>query len=1344
MEITLSLLPALAPLGLILVSIAARTRFSPSGIQRFAEVVAGLGLGLALLTGGVVLALGSQTSPMLGIDGLGLSLRLDWLSATMFAVVSFVGLLVVRYSRSYLAGDPRHGEFVGRLSLALAAVTLLVLAGNLAQLVVAWMAASFALHRLLVFFPDRPRAVIAGRKKMIAARLGDVFLIAAAVLLAQGFGTTDIATIAREASSLAAFPSGLAVATWLLVAAALLKSAQVPFHAWLPEVMETPTPVSALLHAGLINSGGFLILRFADLVVLESGAMTALVAVGMTTAVFGSLVMLTQTTIKGSLAYSTLAQMGFMMLECGLGAFGIAILHIVGHSLYKAHAFLSAGDAVIHAPAAASPQPLGRLGAGFAVAAGGLAAIGLTTLFVAPSEPDWTATAALACIFGFGIVIWAGKQLEGRRQPAAVAAALGTVLVAPALFVAMKGGVSWLYGAELAMAPSPSAAAQAVVVLGLGAMASLAWLQLVGFPVGSLSQRAYVSIRNGAYFGAMWDRFSGALHVRSTRGSDDLGSAEPCVRVYTPGPSGMAPSHPAPDHDEIAAALERAARAVPPLWPLSDFVAVNPFLGQLDRTFEDASTWLERSAGARTTMPRSFYAAAMDSGDITREDVEAAVAAGSPKVTVESVERGARKQDRAIFAAPTVADVARGIMEIDLPRLVVERIGDWAGSHFDCGQARWPSPFRDASPYAAWRAYAMLDRSPEMLGLASVRSYAEQLPECADEAISVCVERLGLAENELDLYFQRLLMRVAGWAGHVRWTGWSAELAGKPPQGLDQLLAIALAWEAALLEADPRVANAWHIARSELSTAVVPDPEREIDLTLHHAFEIANRRQLSERLSGAAPVSQGPADAQVVFCIDVRSERVRRALEASAPATQTLGFAGFFGMAVEWIPLGEERGVASCPVLLEPAHAVRETSADADARIARSRFRRGMARAFGAFKTAAVSSFGFVEALGLAYAVKLLKDGLGLGGPAHREVSGTQPSFDLKPLGRRVLGIALDDRVDLAEGALRGMSLTDGFAPLVVLTGHRSTTANNPFAAGLDCGACGGRTGEPNARVAAAILNDPEVRSELLGRGIRIPEETRFLAAVHDTTTDLVSICDRDTIPRLYARRVEALEAALARAGEMARLERTFSLGVEDGDEQQIFARARDWAQVRPEWGLAGCTSFIVGPRHYTAGAELGTSAFLHEYDWTADEGFDVLELIMTAPMVVASWINLQYFASTVDNRAFGAGDKVLHNVAGGLGVVEGNGGDLRVGLPMQSVHDGQRFVHRASRLTVAIAAPIDAINGVIASHAMLTDLLDHGWIHLVALNDAGEISHRYEGALEWSELGSATDEVAA
>lgn len=293
---------------------------------------------------------------------------------------------------------------------------------------------------------------------------------------------------------------------------------------------------------------------------------------------------------------------------------------------------------------------------------------------------------------------------------------------------------------------------------------------------------------------------------------------------------------------------------------------------------------------------------------------------------------------------------------------------------------------------------------------------------------------------------------------------------------------------------------------------------------------------------------------------------------------------------------------------------------------------------------------------------------------------------------------------------------------------------NNPHASALHCGACGGYSGEVNARLLAGLLNDPEVRPGLVTRGIDVPADTVFIAALHDTTTDRVTLYDGDLASAAPAD-LPKVRSWLEQAGALARAERAPRLPHASGDAD-IVRRARDWAEVRPEWALAGCKAFIAAPRYRTSGRALEGRAFLHDYDWRQDEtnGFAVLELIMTAPVVVASWISLQYYGSTVAPTAFGSGNKLLHNVVGGIGVFEGNGGNMRAGLSWQSIHDGEKLVHEPLRLSVCIEAPVEAMTAILEKHPQVRALFDNRWLHLFRVDEEGCLAQRYAGGLRWSE----------
>ena len=777
-------------------------------------------------------------------------------------------------------------------------------------------------------------------------------------------------------------------------------------------------------------------------------------------------------------------------------------------------------------------------------------------------------------------------------------------------------------------------------------------------------------------------------------------------------------------------AADSAIRAIPPVWPLASSVAVNPYLGQADKTLAETGALLARVSGLPITMPRTWYAGKIADGTISDDDLAAALAAAPQNLRpadVDAVKKAAQSEAPAPHPLPTVAALAAKVTGIDWPSIISYRFGVWAASYFDEGQALWAAP-KGRNAYAAWREVATHDLTPEIAGLKGFAQHVVDAPDNAPDAIKRSVETLALPEAAWPTFFHGQLASLGGWSQVARYKLWQAELAGTTDTTALEFLAIRLVWaEALYLHARDTIEASWREAANAYAQPVEPTSDLVIDQILQEAAERAAQRGLADMF--AAPASQ-PTNSrktlQAAFCIDVRSEVFRRALEDVDPAIETLGFAGFFGIATSHKGFASDVPEHRLPVLLNAGvHSVSGTQADASDDEAK-RFSKRASRAWGRFKLAAVSSFAFVEATGPVYVGKLLRDALGM-------VDDPAPS---DPAPRLDPALSLDEMITAAATVLNAMSLTDNFARIVLLAGHGANVTNNPHASALHCGACGGYSGEVNARLLAQVLNNADVRKGLVDKGITIPQDTLFLAGLHDTTTDAVTLYENDQPIGEHTADLAAIKGWLEAAGKVTRAERALRLPRADG-ETAIAARSRDWAETRPEWALAGCKAFIAAPRSRTAGKSLEGRAFLHTYDWKKDEanGFSVLELILTAPVVVASWISLQYYGSTVAPQAFGGGNKLIHNVVGGIGVVEGNGGLLRPGLPWQSVHDGQSYAHEPLRLSVCIEAPADAMSDILSRHEGVRALFDNRWLHLFALDAEGRMAQRYAGDLQWEAM---------
>ena len=780
--------------------------------------------------------------------------------------------------------------------------------------------------------------------------------------------------------------------------------------------------------------------------------------------------------------------------------------------------------------------------------------------------------------------------------------------------------------------------------------------------------------------------------------------------------------------DARAAAREAAGR-IAPLWPLQNFVAVNPFIGVLDKSFVEAGRLFAQADGARLTLPREQYFEALNDGRIDDRDLERAIAElgdALPAGLHAAQARSLAARDEitpARLRRPTVVGVAQRLTGIAFERLMIDSVSAWAADFYDQGSAQWRETHATDDPYAAWRESMLREHHVRWRDVPGFAASLRALPETHDELLTFAAEKLAVDAGGLVDYFHRLLCDVAGWAGHARYLEWHRELNEQAPSAARRWLAIRLAFECIFLNGfgDDRLGLEWARRRADYATdeSLQWLNHRAVDHVLHVAYEYATARRVLPPFNSTAPVIEGRPALQAAFCIDVRSERLRRALEAQSDSIETIGFAGFFGLPLKHTHATDQTQQDRAPVLLTPP--IESRIAQSPGQVAGAKGRAAVSQRWSRFRSAAVSCFGYVEALGPTYAAKLARATL------KRVTPGCSAAHThrARPTAGLELDMSLAERLDAAEGLLRGMSLTRRFAPIVLLVGHGSSSTNNPYASGLDCGACGGHAGDVNARAAAQILNDEDVRVWLIERGIAIPTDTIFVPALHDTTTDEVVTLGGEAVHENV--RLAKVADWLSAASEQVRDERAPTLGEKGGPRmlRQLQRRARDWSQVRPEWGLAGCAAFVAAPRYRTRGLNFDGRSFLHCYDWRHDKDFAVLETILTAPLVVASWISLQYFGSTVDNRAFGSGNKTLHNVVAGLGVFEGSGGDLRSGLPWQSVHDGERYIHEPVRLSAFVEAPTQAIETVLERHETLRNLVNNRWIRLHAIADTGMVLAR-------------------
>ncbi|RZI46365.1 DUF2309 domain-containing protein [Rickettsiales endosymbiont of Peranema trichophorum] len=725
----------------------------------------------------------------------------------------------------------------------------------------------------------------------------------------------------------------------------------------------------------------------------------------------------------------------------------------------------------------------------------------------------------------------------------------------------------------------------------------------------------------------------------------------------------------------IQEAVKQSFKIVQPLWPLQKLIAINPLHGMEDLPIEEA---LQNAAVyfEQKALPKGIE-------DVNRETIK------------------------------------------------------WLQAYCDAGQATIQMPFRAKGLYEAWRRLCIYDKS--LCKNEMDKQWLEQLPINSEDAIKECISKLGIASEDCEGFLRIMVATLPGWASYVKYlTEWSCHNPDNTRSpSISQLDYIAVRLSiACVLYPEAGAMLGWYEDAKKSSDDSI------IRLLAMEKLEVNYRTALFRELSKEAVEDldlERVDEIQLVFCMDVRAEPFRKALEGRGNYN-TFSVAGFFGVPVQIANKVTGTQYNSCPVLLLPSHVVDELPCnDKDYNEDRQSYKMVVTfkRLYQSLKYTSTTPFALAEGLGMMAGLLMVLRSLT---PLlASRLQAFLMRFIRRPINTKLVmdRLSLEDRVLCAETLLKMMGLTKNFATIVVFCGHGSTTQNNPYATGLDCGACGAKHGGPNARIIVDILNDIEVRTQLFKSGIKIPKETIFVAAEHDTTTDAVTFYDVEKCEALHPLKLEKLRRDLKHAREVNNLRRLRSIAGDITPDKATYCalrRSQDWSEARPEWGLAGNKALIVGPRHITRNIDLKGECFLHSYYYRCDskEGA-LLGTILGASMVVAHWINSQYLFATLDNVAYGSGSKITKNITGKMGVIQGNASDLMTGLPLQSLYiDDVKPYHKPQRLTTIVYAPRELIDLVIRGQQIPQRLFCNGWVHLACIEPGTGLIYMLKRDLTW------------
>lgn len=807
----------------------------------------------------------------------------------------------------------------------------------------------------------------------------------------------------------------------------------------------------------------------------------------------------------------------------------------------------------------------------------------------------------------------------------------------------------------------------------------------------------------------------------------------------------------APDKNfefDLDESIEHIAHWLPAQGPIKDFIHHNTLHAVQHHPFHEGVAIAAKIFGARSYLPLDDYQNMYRQGRITGDAINWAIEHSVyAKQKHEKLRKTLFEQDNTGHYPP-VSLANHGIrnawltqIEVDLNSLVHPILFRLLGNFLDQGISRWCLP-KNGEHF--WDCVLRLAQNSLMplypLNEACVRELLSELP---DQVIKTCLKKIVGDQQLYEQYLLEVLLAHPGWAGMVHVIEQNPKsLLARREISLKEMLAVELVIELAFLHTKkgahfPCIADLPHPDGTPLLKNSALKPNIPLRLKVwHEAMEWSLHSELLSALkpNASAPAMKSLPEVQALFCIDDRECSLRRNLEEINPAIETFGAAGFFGIDFLYQGLDDAYPVAQCPNIIVPKHLIKESGGapKADKKSKSGNLTHMHFTAHSMFR-----GWLYTQTLGLGYAVRMAWNVFRPGSklPEIRTLSEVESHSQLHLLRESdeptedgyLLGFSFAEMADRVGGLLRNIGLTQRFAPLVVVVAHGSSSVNNPHFAAYDCGACSGKPGAPNARAFAWMANHESVRAILSERGIDIPEGTRFVAALHNTSRDEITYFDKHLLQQHPAPGLHAFQQAMKKALQRNARERCrwFELGPQSHSNEEahehVMERASSIFEPRPEYNHSNNLYAIVGRRQLTKGLFLDRRAFLHSYDPQTDAQGDIMVRILSAVIPVCGGINLEYLFSRIDNSVYGAGTKLPHNVIGLLGVANGVEGDLRTGLPSQMIE-----VHEPARLLIVVEQTREILDKTIAKLGPLKEWLDNEWVRFVSCHPTSRELYLY------------------